>query len=71
MSMGIWYGIGLIVLNGALCLAIPVWVLRWQHNMAQRQERERRLVEAAAHRGQTLIASPGADRLAEVPVEAR
>lgn len=70
MSMGIWYGIGLMVLNGVLCLAIPVWVLRWQHSMAQRQERERRLAQAV-HRGQTLIASPGADRLAEVPVEAR
>lgn len=70
MSMGTWYGIGLIVLNGAFCLAIPLWVLRWQHGMAQRRERDRRLAQAV-HCDPTLIAALGADRLAEVPVEAR
>jgi hypothetical protein len=70
MSMGTWYGIGLVLLNGALCLAIPSWVLRWQRSMAQRHERDRRLAQAT-HRDQTQIADSGADRLAEVPVEAR
>ncbi len=84
MNMGTWYGIGLILLNGALCLAIPSWVLRWQRSMAQRHERDRRLAELAQceqhrgeqhrgeqHRDQALIAASSGDRLAEVPVEVR